>query len=163
MSGNRYYGGNEHIDAIENLCRSRALAAYRLDPSKWGVNAQPYSGSPANFAAYLGILQADDQGADIEIIVNSYCQWRSACFWCLLIAGTTRNYLVKLEHLITTATWSSKMLGRCGPRYPRRARGRRKLFQSTRIDSLARCSFAETLYFRRDSSTRIDSLARKLF
>ncbi|XP_074559630.1 uncharacterized protein LOC141815574 isoform X1 [Curcuma longa] len=48
-------------------------------------------------------------------------------------------------------------------RYPRRARGRRKLFQSTRIDSSARCFFAETLYFRRDSSTRIDSLSRKLF
>ncbi|XP_074560091.1 uncharacterized protein LOC141816157 [Curcuma longa] len=56
MSGNRYYGVNEHIDAIENLCHSRALAAYRLDPSKWGVNAQPYSGSPANFAAYTALL-----------------------------------------------------------------------------------------------------------
>ncbi len=42
--GARYYGGNEHIDRIENLCKSRALEAYRLDPSTWGVNVQPYSG-----------------------------------------------------------------------------------------------------------------------
>lgn len=42
--GARYYGGNEHIDRMENLCKQRALEAYHLDPSKWGVNVQPYSG-----------------------------------------------------------------------------------------------------------------------
>lgn len=42
--GARYYGGNEHIDRAELLCKKRALDAYRLDPSKWGVNVQPYSG-----------------------------------------------------------------------------------------------------------------------
>lgn len=36
--GARYYGGNEFIDKIENLARSRALSAYGLDPSVWGVN-----------------------------------------------------------------------------------------------------------------------------
>ncbi|KAK4779422.1 hypothetical protein SAY86_006950 [Trapa natans] len=36
MPGNRYYGGNEYIDEIENLCRSRALQAFHLDPTKWG-------------------------------------------------------------------------------------------------------------------------------
>jgi glycine/serine hydroxymethyltransferase len=40
----RYYGGNEVIDRMENLCKARALAAYRLDPEHWGVNVQPYSG-----------------------------------------------------------------------------------------------------------------------
>ena len=42
--GARYYGGNENIDRMENLCKARALRAYRLDPSAWGVNVQPYSG-----------------------------------------------------------------------------------------------------------------------
>ena len=42
--GLRYYGGNEHIDRAELLCEKRALQAYRLDPAKWGVNVQPYSG-----------------------------------------------------------------------------------------------------------------------
>lgn len=43
---------------IENLCRDRALAAFRLDPSQWGVNVQPYSGSPANLAVYTGLSNA---------------------------------------------------------------------------------------------------------
>merc|ERR1712072_672753 len=45
----RYYGGNEVIDKVENLCKSRALAAFGLNEKEWGVNVQPYSGSPANF------------------------------------------------------------------------------------------------------------------
>lgn len=36
--GNRYYGGNEFIDQVENLCTSRALSVYGLTPDKWMVN-----------------------------------------------------------------------------------------------------------------------------
>ena len=52
--GQRYYGGTEIVDKVEVLCQQRALEAYRLDPEEWGVNVQPYSGSPANFAVYTG-------------------------------------------------------------------------------------------------------------
>ena len=48
--GARYYGGNQFIDQSERLCQKRALEAFNLDPEKWGVNVQPLSGSPANFA-----------------------------------------------------------------------------------------------------------------
>jgi len=52
----RYYGGNEVIDKVENLCKERALKAFGLSDKEWGVNVQPYSGSPANFAVYTGML-----------------------------------------------------------------------------------------------------------
>ena len=41
---------HRYVDQVEELCQKRALAAYRLDGAQWGVNVQPYSGSPANFA-----------------------------------------------------------------------------------------------------------------
>jgi glycine hydroxymethyltransferase len=40
-----YYGGNEVIDEVEELCRKRALECFNLDPTQWGVNVQPYSGN----------------------------------------------------------------------------------------------------------------------
>ncbi|KAF8838944.1 glycine hydroxymethyltransferase [Paxillus ammoniavirescens] len=61
LPGARYYGGNEHIDELENLCRKRALQAFNLDPTKWGVNVQPYSGSTANFAALTALIQPQDR------------------------------------------------------------------------------------------------------
>ncbi|XP_022128765.2 serine hydroxymethyltransferase isoform X1 [Pieris rapae] len=57
MPNQRYYGGNEFIDEIEILAQNRALEAYRLNPEEWGVNVQPYSGSPANFAVYTGVVE----------------------------------------------------------------------------------------------------------
>jgi glycine hydroxymethyltransferase len=63
----RYYGGNEYIDQIEILCQNRALAAYGLDPAKWGVNVQPYSGSPANFAVYTGLLRPHDRIMGLDL------------------------------------------------------------------------------------------------
>ena len=59
--GARYYGGNENIDKAESLCQTRALAAFNLDPAKWGVNVQSLSGSPANFQAYSAVLQPHDR------------------------------------------------------------------------------------------------------
>merc|ERR1711884_376858 len=54
--GARYYGGNQIIDQVENLCKERALSAFGLKEKEWGVNVQPYSGSPANFAVYTALL-----------------------------------------------------------------------------------------------------------
>jgi len=67
LPGARYYGGNEFVDQAENLCRARALTAFGLDNAKWGVNVQPYSGSPANFAVYTALLQPHDRVMGLDL------------------------------------------------------------------------------------------------
>ncbi|KYQ92534.1 serine hydroxymethyltransferase [Tieghemostelium lacteum] len=67
LPGARYYGGNEIIDQIENLCIKRALETFGLNPSEWGVNVQPYSGSTANFAAYTGLLKPHDRIMGLDL------------------------------------------------------------------------------------------------
>lgn len=65
--GARYYGGTEFIDQIESLCMRRALEAFHLDPEKWGVNVQPYSGSPANLAAYLALIAPGEKIMGLDL------------------------------------------------------------------------------------------------
>lgn len=67
LPGARYYGGNEVVDQVESLCQKRALAAYHLDPSAWGVNVQPYSGSPANFAVYTALLKPHERIMGLDL------------------------------------------------------------------------------------------------
>ena len=67
LPGARYYGGNEFIDQVENVCRERALVAFNCDPAKWGVNVQPYSGSPANFAVYTALLNPHDRVMGLDL------------------------------------------------------------------------------------------------
>jgi len=46
----------ENVDKIETICKQRSLAAFNLDPTKWDMNVQAYSGSPANFAVFTGVV-----------------------------------------------------------------------------------------------------------
>src|SRR5256884_6589665 len=50
--GRRYYGGCEYADIVEDLARTRAKRLFNADH----VNVQPHSGSQANAAAYMTLL-----------------------------------------------------------------------------------------------------------
>ncbi|VFP82167.1 serine hydroxymethyltransferase [Candidatus Erwinia haradaeae] len=54
--GQRYYGGCQYIDMIEQLAIDRAKELFKADY----VNVQPHSGSQANFAVYTALLQNGD-------------------------------------------------------------------------------------------------------
>lgn len=52
----RYYGGCEHVDVVEQIAIDRAKALFGADYA----NVQPHSGSSANSAVYLALLEAGD-------------------------------------------------------------------------------------------------------
>jgi len=54
--GNRYYGGQEYTDKIENLARERAKKLFKAEYA----NVQPHSGADANIATYFSILEPGD-------------------------------------------------------------------------------------------------------
>jgi glycine hydroxymethyltransferase len=55
--GKRYYGGNQHVDKAEALAIERACELFGAEHA----NVQPYSGSPANMAAYFALLESGDK------------------------------------------------------------------------------------------------------
>ena len=54
--GKRYYGGCEHVDVVEQLAIDRAKKLFGADYA----NVQPHSGSSANSAVYLALINAGD-------------------------------------------------------------------------------------------------------
>jgi glycine hydroxymethyltransferase len=54
--GKRYYGGCEIVDIVEDLARDRAKELYGAAY----VNVQPHSGSQANAAVYLAVMNPGD-------------------------------------------------------------------------------------------------------
>ena len=52
----RYYGGCENVDVAENLAIERAKKLFKADYA----NVQPHSGSSANAAAFLALLEPND-------------------------------------------------------------------------------------------------------
>ena len=54
--GKRYYGGCEHVDKAEVLAIERAKTLFGAD----FANVQPHSGSQANAAVYLALLEGGD-------------------------------------------------------------------------------------------------------
>lgn len=61
--GRRYYGGCEHVDVVENLARDRAKQLFGADHA----NVQPHSGSQANQAVYLSVIEPGDTVLGLDL------------------------------------------------------------------------------------------------
>lgn len=61
--GRRYYGGCEHVDVVEDLARQRACQLFGADHA----NVQPHSGSQANAAVYLTVLEPGDTVLGLDL------------------------------------------------------------------------------------------------
>ena len=61
--GHRYYGGQENVDDIELLAINRAKELFGVEH----VNVQPYSGSPANHAVFMALLELGDKFMGLDL------------------------------------------------------------------------------------------------
>ncbi|WP_276273219.1 serine hydroxymethyltransferase [Haloarcula litorea] len=61
--GERYYGGCEYADAVENLAIERAKELWGAEH----VNVQPHSGSQANMGVYLAMLEPGDKILSLDL------------------------------------------------------------------------------------------------
>jgi len=61
--GERYYGGCEYADDVEELAIDRAKELWGADH----VNIQPHSGSQANMGVYLGVLEPGDKILSLDL------------------------------------------------------------------------------------------------
>jgi len=64
----RYYGGNEFIDQIEQIAIDRAKKLFKAEQA----NVQPHSGSQANAAVYLGLLDYRDKILGIDLSAGGH-------------------------------------------------------------------------------------------
>jgi glycine hydroxymethyltransferase len=83
--GNRYYGGCEHVDTVEDLARDRAKELFGAEHA----NVQPHSGSQANMAAYAGLMQATDSVLAMDLAQGGH-----------LTHGSRINFSGRLYHFI---------------------------------------------------------------
>ncbi|MDD2215267.1 MAG: serine hydroxymethyltransferase, partial [Eubacteriales bacterium] len=61
--GRRYYGGCEYVDQVEDLARERIKALFNAEYA----NVQPHSGSGANMAAYVAVLNHGDKVLGMDL------------------------------------------------------------------------------------------------
>ncbi|MDO8425270.1 MAG: serine hydroxymethyltransferase [bacterium] len=66
--GKRYYTGNEHVDAIEQLARVRAQKLFGYSHA----NVQPYSGSPANHAICFALLNPGETLMGMHLLYGGH-------------------------------------------------------------------------------------------
>ncbi len=86
LPGKRYYGGCEYVDIVENLAIERAKKLFGADHA----NVQPHSGSQANIAVYMAVLNPGDVILGMDLAHGGH-----------LTHGAKVNFSGKIYHSIT--------------------------------------------------------------
>lgn len=83
--GKRYYGGTECVDVIENLAIERAKAIFGAQ----FANVQPHSGSQANAAAYMALIEPGDTVLGMDLAAGGHLTHGSP----VNFSGKTYNFV----------------------------------------------------------------------
>jgi len=83
--GKRYYGGCEHVDVAEQLAIDRAKQLFNADYA----NVQPHSGSQANAAVYMALIQPGDTILGMSLDAGGH-----------LTHGARPNFSGKIYHAV---------------------------------------------------------------
>lgn len=83
--GKRYYGGCHFVDRVENLAIERAKTLFKCDYA----NVQPHSGSQANAAAYMALLEPGDTVLGLSLSHGGH-----------LTHGAKVNFSGKMYHFV---------------------------------------------------------------
>ena len=83
--GRRYYGGCEHVDVAEQLAIDRARQLFDADYA----NVQPHSGSQANAAVYMALIQPGDTILGMSLDAGGH-----------LTHGAKPNFSGKIYHAV---------------------------------------------------------------
>ncbi len=94
--GKRYYGGQKFADQVELMAQKRALKLFKLSSTKWAVNVQPLSGSPANVAVYVGLVPKDGKVMGMSLdhgghLTHGYKVSASGKFWQQVPFGVNKE------------------------------------------------------------------------
>ena len=117
--GARYYPGNQYVDEVETLAQKEALKTFNLKNSTWGVNVQPYSGSPANFAVYAAVLEKNDTALGMALssgghLTHGFKVSHSGRFFNFFQYGVDKNGLLNYEEVENLAQKYKPRLIVCG-------------------------------------------------
>ena len=121
-SGKRYYGGCENIDKIETLAIDRAKKLFNAEHA----NVQPHSGSQANMAIYMAMLNPGDTVMGMDLSNGGHLTHGSPVnfsgkLYNIVSYGITKEGLIDYDDVLNKALeCKPKMIIAGASAYPRK-------------------------------------------
>lgn len=119
--GDRYYGGCQYADIVENLARDRAKKLFGCEY----VNVQPHAGSQANTAVQFALLKPNDMILGMSLDAGGHlshgCKANiSGKYFNVATYGVNEEGFIDYEDVLRTAKETKPKLLICGASaYPR--------------------------------------------